>query len=217
MAIALGSTLKLTFDDLYRHVLRFFGGGRSSSSLESDEETDVQDIVLSGLRSFYGPVIEGQRYVWSFLKREGTLTTVADTDLYTLPSDFGGLCVWFSHARGGKLPVITRVSYDELLALVGNEDLSGTPQYAATYHDDAYKVRLYPRPDKVYTLTYRYAVVPQTDEATYPPGADLHSEVILEACLSAAELVLRPEAGPGIHSQRYATLLSAAVAIDRGL
>lgn len=67
----------------------------------------------------------------------------------------------------------------------------------------------------VYHLKYRYNVQMSDLDGTnlYPPGGAQHSEMILAACLSEAELKYNDAPGP--HTEKFMVLLAASIELDR--
>lgn len=74
---------------------------------------------------------------------------------------------------------------------------------------------LWPSPTAIYHLRGRYNIQMADLDATnlYPPGGAQHSQAILEAVLSEAELMLNDVPGP--HTQRFMELLAASISLDR--
>lgn len=225
-----GTDLQTSFAAIYRALGRFLFSEPDSTAWTVEQTQTVGDVVHSGLRMFYWPVVEGELYEWSFLKKTGTITTSAGDDEYDLPADFGGSIETMMHAAGEGRRRLSRVGETELLSWRSADAASGVPQYFAVSavqpvagSATSYEVLLYPKPDKAYSLVYRYGICPDLDGATVHLGNATHSEAVLEACLAAAEKAIRPElvqggpGGPGVHQQRFEQLLAAAIASDRGL
>jgi hypothetical protein len=65
------STLSIAYADLTAEVGAFLGYGRTSGNWTSDQTTEIDKIVQSGLRQFYfPPMLQGQSntHEWQFLK-----------------------------------------------------------------------------------------------------------------------------------------------------
>lgn len=216
-------SLQITYSELRREVGRFLGYDRTPSNWETNQTTDVADVLRAGQRLFYWPAVGDQRYTWSFMRKRDTIVTADGTSAYRLAPDFSCLLEGFSYNTGtGKLR-IARASEEELSALLGKEDKHGTPEYCALRpvqpsdgSTTRWEVVLYPTPDAVYTLAYRYVLEPTEldDVNVYHLGGAAHSECFLEACLSAAEKTLLPEHGNGVHTERFGQLLAASIKID---
>tara|TARA_R110002110_G_scaffold93689_1_gene243565 strand:- start:243 stop:605 length:363 start_codon:yes stop_codon:yes gene_type:complete len=76
---------------------------------------------------------------------------------------------------------------------------------------------LYPKPDKAYTLSYRYHALPNqlTAANPYPMGGAAHAETILESCLAVAES--RMDNNAGIHAAAFQQRLAASIAFDTAM
>lgn len=219
------SSLQITYDELRREIGRFLGYGRDPSAWTSgsDEETDVADILRAGMRYFYWPNLESEvRFAWSFLRRLNTFTTVSTTRNYLLPSDFGGVITELAYSAGSAKTKVVRRPEDEIRDLYGTNDASGAPTYFAVRtiqpgpgEVSRYEMLLYPVPNAVYTLSYRYAIEPSPLSASniYHLGGAVHSETVLESCLAAAEKTIDDE-GNGLHQQRFQQCLASSVKID---
>lgn len=187
------------------------GLGRDTADWDTTNESDVQDIVRSGLRSFYYPVVDGKLFVWSFLRKRGALTTVSGTYRYSAPADFGNTVASVYSVADGTLSPLSRIGALDVLSLLGCNYASGSPAY---YARESTEFLLYPVPDAVYSLEYVYSVEPIIDEAAPLPGGTVHAETILKAVLAAGERTLRPEEAPGIHAKDFERLLAASVLAD---
>jgi hypothetical protein len=77
------------------------------------------------------------------------------------------------------------------------------------------RIAFYPTPDDVYVLTARMNLRPVGIDSTneYPIGAEILSQVILEACLAAAERNF--DDGNGVHTKRFFELLPLAIQQDK--
>ena len=74
---------------------------------------------------------------------------------------------------------------------------------------------LWPTPDAIYTLTYRFIPHPDalTTAAPYPYGGAAHAETLIESCLAVAEQRMNHERG--LHYAAFMDRLGASVAYDR--
>jgi hypothetical protein len=199
------------------------GYARDPDSWDTTQTQDAGDILQSGLRNFYWPNIGDTRYAWSFLRKQGTLVTAAGTSTYILSDDFEGMLGGFSFLAGAQRRRIARADEETLLGIIGKSQLSGCPEWGGIRvvqpeegNRGRYEVVFYPTPDAVYTLSYRYSISPPelSKLNQYHLGGTAHSECVLEACLAAAEKMLRPEQGPGVHAALFERLLQASVKID---
>jgi hypothetical protein len=225
--------LQITYEELRRHIARFVGVGRDEGDFSGDAArlADVDDIMLSGLRSFYWPVIdakEGVCHRWSFLDVDKTLDLVANQHTYLLPGNYSRLKESFTYPIGSEKRPIATVPYRHLRVLRSTENATGDPIYCAVQTREnadngrtIYEVAFYPTPTTATTLSYTIEIEPQVansnfDDA-YPLGGAMHSETIIESCLAAAERVLNPEAGPGYHAEAFQRMLMASIEIDKSL
>jgi len=216
-------SLRLTYDELRREIGRFLGYDRDPDNWDSTQTTDVGDIIKSGMRWFYFPNVGEQRYTWSFLRKIGTISTASGTATYELADDFEGLLSGFTYSDDTAKRFMARTTEREIRSLYANDYASGPPEYCAlravqpsSVDTTRYEALLYPVPDAAYTLSYQYAICPDelSTNNQYHLGGTAHSECVLESCLAAAERVMRPEVGPGVHTQRFQECLQASIKID---
>ena len=222
------STLSLSYADIRKEIGWFLFGERTSSNWTSDEGSQIDDIVKSGLRNFYHPAPSQQApkgYKWSFLEPTTTLSTVANTSDYTLSADFGGLIgpMTYSADDSRWFPIeMTGESRIRLLRQRDYTDLSSDPKLAAVRpittdgsNGQRFQLMLYPTPDKAYTLSYRYHSLPGKIDSSYPypKGGEAHAETILESCLAVAEA--RMDNNAGIHAAAFQNRLNASIAYDK--
>ena len=173
--------LSLTREELREEVGRFLGYGRNYDQYNQYEKEDVNSWIRRGLRQFYSPPpIPGtaKSHEWNFLRPTGTLSTVASTATYSMPEEIGSVVGDLVFAGEQAKPSVQILNYQRFLeAKTTNPTRSGRPVYAAatTNHTadvspvspTAWSFELWPVPDKVYTLTYRYLAIQQDafDEA----------------------------------------------------
>ncbi len=182
-----------------------------------DQEGMVDTISQSGIDQFHMPPIipelKSEMHVWSFMMPIAVLTTVADTEDYDAPSDFDGIqgdMTYQSANEGyGAVPVVGEEQIRRLKQR--NPIQTGKPQLAATFADidsdpgyqqNVYKIRLYPKPDAVYLLEYKYRLRADTFGGrgytqSVALGVPVHRLTILASCLYIAELqILKIADGP---------------------
>lgn len=77
------------------------------------------------------------------------------------------------------------------------------------------RITFYPTPDDAYVLTARMKLRPVTIDSSnqYPIGGEMLAQVILEACLAAAERNF--DDGENVHTKRFQELLPAAIDADK--
>lgn len=219
------ATLELTYTSLRREIGRFLSYDRDPTNWSTEETTDVTDVIDQGLRMFYWPepLEPGQpRHAWSFLRPKATLVVAAET--VTLPDDFGGmLSEGFTTASSDRVKLIPEA---DMRALRANEGGTGTPKYCALRarqqiagNRSTYEVIFHPAPSASTTLTYRYAIEPNTIDTsnTKPMGGSIHSQTIIEACRLAALITLDPENEGRIQAQqqRFRQALLSSITTDQ--
>lgn len=222
------STLSLSLTDLRKEVGWFWLGERTSSNWSSDETTQIDEIINSGLRQFYHPVPgpnAAKGHKWSFLEPTTTLATVADTENYTLSANFGGMIGPLTYANTDNRWFPIEITGENRIRILRQRDYSETttdPKLAAIRpissdggNGQRFQLMLWPTPDKAYTLSYRYHALPNklTAAKPYPLGGEAHAETILESCLAVAES--RMDNVAGIHSAAFQQRLAASIAYDQ--
>lgn len=215
-------SLKHSYDSIRRELGRMLGTGRDYTGWGTDVTQDAEDIIKSGLRSFYWPVgPDGQTHVWSFLRQLGTLELVTGIRGNDLPVDFGGFISGLNFDSGSGEVRVEQVPEEDVRAMYSAADASGAPKYFSLRvkrspppEESQYEVLVYPVPDKSYTTTFRYAMIPSMLSADnlYPLGGAQHAETILEAILTAAEKTLNDT--QDVHAKRFQACLAASMALD---
>lgn len=216
-------TTAVTYTDLVDLVRRFLGYG---STLTADQTTEVDGYIQAGVRQFYyPPATENVQtgYRWSFLNPSATLSTVIGTDDYTLPVDFGRIIGSIRFNETANMPSIAPVSIGQLYSLRDTRPESGVPKYATFDYESTFgvngqlqKMSLWPNPDAVYVLNYRYEAYSGKLDATsrpFPLGGAQYANVVIESCLSIAEQRANDEIG--LHTTQFKLALASAVEYDR--
>ena len=191
-----------------------------------DEKRQVDLALATGLNDFYWytPPEGAEAHTWSFLRPSASLSIVADTSTYDLPTDFGGLRLGgFTFESGTQAP-IKLVTEAELRTLRGTLAQSANePSYCSIRlkepsegFQQIYEVSFYPSPAAGHTLKYEYDVIPGfiDEQDRFPRGSRLHSVTILESCLAASEKILGE---PGSHEAEFQKHLIASIQRDKGL
>lgn len=214
------SQFTLSFEELYNKIGRHLGW-----EFPTDRQlTIVKDIVYRGLLRFYYPVDQGTRqsYVWSFLKKYYSLSTVANSWKYALPADYSEMITKPSFGTGtGYLPLKQRDPQQIIEKRVAS-DSTGYPQFYAiapvTFDDETgtyYEFWVYPTPSGVHQLQFFYKIDPLKPENTTDifPGSVKSVEVILENCLAVAEQ--QEDDVVGLHSQLATQLTQELIITDK--
>jgi hypothetical protein len=147
--------------------------------------------------------------------------TVTANGNYDLPDDFAaidgpltfGSQEWFT-----PLPIMGEAMMRERRQF---DALTGIPYMAAVAIKSGaatagqrYQLMLYPTPDSVYNLSFRYVVLPDslTAGASYHLGGAQHSELILASCMAAAEI--HRSQVRGARWEAFIQRLAASVSMD---
>lgn len=211
--------------ELQAEVGYYLGWGRTTTDWSVAQTADVEACVKAGIRQFYDPPavpIYGS-HRWSFLRPVTTLSTVAADGDYDLPETFGSLdgVITYAEDEGVDRQEVVRLTGEaRIRALRQESSTSGKPTLAAVRAKTAtgltwqrYELLLWPTPDAVYVLTYRYRILPSTIGGdAYPMGSGVHLETIIASCLAAAED--RINDARGIKYQYFMERLQASIAAD---
>lgn len=222
------STLSLTNNEYRVATARHLGYGTDYDALAATEKSAIDDCIERALRVFYfstlGP--NGNAYQWTFLRPIATLTTVADTAEYELPSECGGIegSLTFVTTTGSycSVPLVGEYRIRERRQTVVNQ--TGIPQMAAVRpkahsgtKGQRYEVVFWPTPDAAYEFEYRMIAYPNaiTPESPWPYGGAVHSQTLLQGCIAQAEL--SKDGTLGVQTAAYEKLLAASVSADSQL
>ena len=170
----------------------------------------------------------------------GEAFTIAADGRYRLPDDFGSLLgpIFFNAGSGPWDPITLR---GEMCVVQQHQRTTspGRPRYGAVtpiaydldmvvemdppyMRGQRFELMLAPVPDRLYTLRFRYAVLPEAlpysraGEAYqyFPLGGAGYTELFLSSCRAAAAKLFMPERLPAAWAE-FMTQLSAAVNRDR--
>jgi len=223
------SSLSLGFPDFQRIVGEYLRYGRDSSNWSTDETSQVDEIIQSGVRQYYFPPAIQNRtsntgvyyHKWGFLApTTATIVTVSATLKYDLPDNFGGIEGPLTFAQDEAwvpIPIVDEVQ----IRILEQRNSSGVPQFAAIRPKGVagstgqrWEITIWPSPDGVYNLSYRYNVLDSTISASvpYPLGGMSHAEGILQSIMAVAEH--RVEEERGIQWQRFMELVTANIHRD---
>jgi len=219
------SGLSLNFDDLMKDIGGFLGYGAVRASWTDAQAAEIERYVQAGVRQYYyPPAVPGVEagYEWSFLKPTTTVTTLAGYSEVSLPDGFGRLLGDVLHSVDLQAASVLHVGEARILSLMAYSTDEGIPRYVATRFKDstgAYGQRqemiLWPVPNDVYTLTFRYEAFAGklSDANPYPLGGMKFAQLIVESCLAVAEQRANDELG--LHTEQFKSMLAASVAQDR--
>ena len=217
----------VTATSLKVEVADYLGYGRNSEGAgdgwSTEEEARLDACILAGRRQFYWPPpLTGTAHRWSFLRPVASLTTVAEQEDYTLPSDFGGLIGGQLHFDAGDniWTSIEEIGEGAMLNYRSLDYSVGTPRYAAIVPNDSdgssaqtWTLQLFPAPNEEFTIKYRYQIVPESVGSAYNLGGDAHYETLVASCLAAAERKYRD--GETVQQAYWQERLAASIAFDR--
>lgn len=194
------STLSISRDDLRSEIGWYAEIGRDSDEWADSDNANVESWLKTGLRQFY------TAHRWTFLEPIKTFNTVANTGDYTLAADFGGMKGDLTFGAELSYRPIPTVGEQQIRSLRQDNTSAGIPALAALrvqagasgQAGQRWTLLLYPIPDAIYELTYRYRILPNalTADRKYPLGGEHHAETIMASCLAAAELKLNNAKGP---------------------
>jgi hypothetical protein len=216
------ASLILSFSDVYSRVSDFLGLGTSPTGTNL---TKVKDITYRAYRKFLFPLDTQtkQVYVWSFLRKTGTLITEANKYEYVLPEDFVGLVSGFKYDAGENKDNPQKIDVSKLRALRSQSIATASnPDYyaikAIPYNLDTganYSVLFYKTPSGSVTFKYEYIFDPEKPSATTDifVGGVRGSEVIMQLALGVAELQDDDTAGP--QEAKAQEMLAAFMAYDQ--
>lgn len=215
-------TLAVSYNDLQRQVATFLGWDLEAASTYQKQQID--DIIQSGLRQFYyPPAMEGvdSNHKWTFLKLQGSVTLLPGVSEYQLPDGFGRIVGQIT-VEGDAGKTVPTIPFGMMMNYLNFHEYAGRPQYANVMAENAFggkgqakKLRIFPRPDKAYTITF--AADSDTgkidpDKKPFPLGGHQFSELIIESCLAIAEQRINDERGN--HTAAFQSQLIAAIQRD---
>ena len=145
---------------------------------------------------------------------------------YALPDLFGGFRndLYLDQSSSSQGFILSRADKNDLLSWQksGIADFAAQPNRYAVFPKDQtgaagqrWMISFWPTADSAYTLSAFYTINPYqlTSSLPYPMGGLPLSECLREACMAAAELEFKGEAG--IHMQLFQRRLQAAISYDR--
>lgn len=215
---------------LGRLVGRELGYGPNRHTWTHQQGEMVKECLKQGLRRFYSPpVVPGERYPhsWSFLQPLGTLTTVSGQDVVQMPAGFTMLDgdMTYSEDQSVGLSYVKFVGEEMVRKNQSRLDsLTGHPQMVAIRKSNAvsagpnqYEAVLWPTPNAVYELEYRYRIDPvmlvMSGDGSVPGGGQVHHQALIESCLLSCDEMMKRDSRQ--RAERFRELLYASVGFDR--
>jgi hypothetical protein len=199
--------LNADYDTLKSAVTRYLGMD-SYDELDADSQAVVDGIINSGLRRFYYPPklkYDKTSHEWSFLKPVESITTVADTGDYNLPSDYAGIEGSITFKSETVYPPIAIIGEGQIRHYRQTYTSTGRPKFAAVRpkssdgaSEQQFELMLWPTPDDDYELEFSMNLQLDTlsDANPHPYGGAVHAETIIQSCLAVAEVREEDITGP---------------------
>ena len=217
-ATAATTSLAVTFGDLRDRIAYALYGIRDHTDASTTQLTDINYCLEDGMRRVY------VSHDWSFYRPVKTITTVADTYAYDLPSGYESIETKMSYAPGESdfYPPVEQRSDRYIRKRQQDDDETGRPLYFSVRTKEydltlgsQRQLILYPTPDDAYVLYARMILRPVASDTTgvYPVGAEIMSQLFIEACLAAVERNY-DEVKDGEHEDLFRQMLAAAIARD---
>lgn len=214
------SDIILTFSDIYTKVSEFLGLGSSPTGANL---TKVKNLTYRGYAKFLAPVNmrNGRLHIWSFLRKELIIDTVAEQDEYLLPQDFNYMNIGLDFSDDAGYPPLQGTTMRKIRTMRAASSTDGYPQFWTLINTDytveagsQFAVVLYPTPSQHHILHCEYIMEPDkpTDDAHYFIGGATVSHAILECALACAEL--QEDDTKGIHDAEAARWIQTCVEQD---
>lgn len=218
------SSLSLGYPDILLAIGDYLGWTSTSGSWTAEELALAERIMASGLRQFYfPPALPNQpHHKWNFMWPVTTLSTVAEQADYDLPDDFGAANGDWTYAPNVTYQPLRVTGEARIRTLRQQTTAQRRPEMVAVRAKASagttgqrFEAMLWPTPNAVYVLTYRYQALPSKLSAAnpYPLGGVAHAETILASCLAAAEM--QEEQQHGAQWQSFMERLSASIREDQ--
>ena len=202
--------------EIDQHIAFFLGYSRTSASWDTLQTANVNAARDYGVHRFYSETD------WNFMSPFTTITTTINDYDQALPDDFGSMRGdAFTYASSLGYAPITMTSVGRINEMRTAGTSSGIITHAAispiTQDGSAgqrWQVLWHNPPSAAFVLTYRYNVNRDALSASYPyhAGGNVMRNCVLEACLAAAESLVRNEIG--MHEALYQQSLSLAKDAD---
>lgn len=215
------SAASVTADDLKRRVGIWLGIG--ASGWDSDDEDQLDDLIISGRSAFYWhEPIGGQIHKWSFLSPVDELDVTEDDQDFDLPADFGCFItgsMYFAAGDNRWFP-LKETTIGEVLRNRSMDPSAKAPERFCIVPDkndgtaaQTWTLMLDAPADGDYTLSYQYEVIPSSIGGAYHYGGTAHYETLVASCLAQAERMYRPTSTD--QRDYFARRLAASIEYDK--
>lgn len=223
---------KFNHSYLLRMIGRHLGYGPNQKAWSHQQTQLTAEVLRRTLRRVYNPPIlpkENYPHDWTFLRPVASISTTAGHYLYDLPDDFAMLYGPMTHATEGSTlyPAIIFVGEIQIRQLLQRQEATARPDRAAVRvksmdraNGTRYELLLWPVPDQIYQLDYRYRInpnsinlIPTSETDLDIHGGDRYSEMFLEAAMLSADEMMGVKRSP--HEERFMRAVMSAVGADR--
>ncbi len=149
--------------------------------------------------------------------------SIATTGLYRLPDDFVCMIGSFSYPRNSStlatdIPLVSEAIVRDLhqnVSATGRiTNIATRPVKSTGASGQRWETYVYPIPDTLYSLPYKYSMMPDamTSSIPYPPGGAILGDLYIQACYAVFEK--RHLRGENEEQITFASMLEAAIAMD---
>lgn len=207
-----------SYSSLLERVGHFLFGIRSGFS--TDQTDDIEECIKDGLHDVYAA------HSWSFFRPVEEITTVSGTAAYNLPAACEAIegDLHYDPGESDFYPPVEQRHDSQIRHLQQDADATDTdrPLYFSVRNTEfdptigsRRQIVLYPTPDDAYALSARMKLRPTMIDSTsqFPIGGESISQLIVEACLAAAERNYDEEAKQ--HTRRFMEMLPLAIQADQ--
>ena len=219
------SLLAVDYFTLAKRVAYVLGVPDDMAKWQEHQRMAVDETIEDGLRLFYTPpdVPPWPSHSWSFLHPVSEMTLQADKRWYPLPRDFDNFAdneqIAFLDNEGYPPIVITSEAklrqYDNLLDTSSIPELAAIRRVVVDGTDvEHWEIGFHPTPDAEYRVGFQYSCAARmiSEDAPHPLGGRSHAQLILLACLAAAEQREYDQRGP--RYEAFIQQLSSEIAKD---
>lgn len=217
--------LLATFDTFRQMLGEYIGYTSDESAWTSTEVSELDRRVQEIYRwILYPATIPGEKlsHVWDCMKQDATLTTVANQQAYTLPSDTSMIDGDFTYPSGTWCAPIRKTSPADIRKKAMLSSSTSYPVFYATRWkaqvaglNQRQEVLFWPTPSAVWNLNYVKVVLPGplSKSNPYPLGGPQMSQLMIEGIKAIGEAVKMGRRGD--QWALFIDRLEAAIRMDR--